>query len=118
MALTTVQDYIDAARFLLQDTVVTYRYGDADIVTALNLAVTELVRVRPDIYFVLLRTAAIPVYVTSALNDVVNVDVRHTMPVLYFMVGYTQLSDEEDVQDARAAALMTKFIAQVTTAGA
>jgi hypothetical protein len=114
MALETVEDYIDATRFLLQDTVVTYRYSDANIVRGLNLAITELVRLRPDLYFRLLRDEDPPVYSESQPDDEVDVDIKHTMPVLYFMVGHAQLSDEEDVQDQRAVALITKFTQQIT----
>jgi hypothetical protein len=117
MALSTVGDYVSSARFLLQDTVPTYRYSDADVVNGLNMAVAELVRLRPDLYFIAMRTGAVPSYVPAAPTDVVDVDNRYSMPILYFIVGYVQLSDEEDVQDQRAVALLGKFTAQVTGTG-
>ena len=51
MALDTVQDYVSAARVLLQDTVAPYRYSDADMIAELNLAILEAKRVRPDLFF-------------------------------------------------------------------
>jgi hypothetical protein len=117
MALSTVADYIDTARFQLQDTTVPYRYSDADIVGGLNLAIGEMVRVRPDLFFVQLRTS-ITSYTSAAPTDPVDINLRYQQPVIYFIVGYVQLSDEEDVQDQRAVALITKFTQQLTSAGA
>lgn len=115
MALSTVADYIDAARFQLQDETVPYRYSDEAIVRALNFAVTEMVRVRPDLFFVQLRTS-ITEYTASAPTDPVDINLRYHQPVIYFIVGHVQLSDEEDVQDQRAVALITKFQQQLTGA--
>ena len=39
--------------------------------------------------------------------------VQYQMSVVYYMLGFAQLQDNEDVQDSRAASLLTKFTAQL-----
>jgi hypothetical protein len=116
-ALSTVQDYIDAARFLLQDTTATYRYSDARIVEGLNLAVGELIRVRPDLMFKEIRADTVAYYNEASPSVAVSIPVPYAMPTLYFVVGYTQLSDVEDTQDQRSMALIAKYTAQLMSSG-
>jgi len=51
-------------------------------------------------------------------SDVVPLPVQFRMPVLYFMIGFVQLKDNEDTQDTRAAALLNKFVSQLLTVAA
>jgi hypothetical protein len=92
---------------LLQDTVVTYRYSDLELVAGLSLAVTEARRLRPDLFLESLDD--IPFY---SANDstAVDIDVQYRVAFLYYMVGHAQLRDEEDTTDARAGQLLTKFV--------
>ena len=116
MALDNVADYIRDARVLLQDQVTPYRYADFDLVNALNIAVTEAARIRPDLYFKLLRTGgSLPVYSTSSTGTAFAVDQRYKISFLYYIVGQAQLRDDENTQDARASGLMNKFVAQLTS---
>jgi hypothetical protein len=108
-ALDTVADYIAQARVLLQDTIETYRYSDAEIRAALNLGMTEARRIRPDMFIG--RLDAVPFYTAS---ETVDFDVQYRMALLYYIIGHVQLRDDEDTTDARAAALLTKFVAQLT----
>jgi hypothetical protein len=119
MALDNVGDYITSARTLLQDTSPDYRYSDADLVNALNIAITEAARVRPDLYFKLFRSgASLPSYSASNQSVTVAVDRRYKSAYLYYIVGQAQLRDDESTQDARASGLLQKFIAQLTTIAA
>jgi len=113
-ALDTVADYIHQARVLLQDTVETYRYSDAEILAALNFGLTEARRLRPDMFIG--RLDAVPFYTDDA--DAVDFDVQYRMALLYYIIGNVQLRDDEDTTDARAAALLTKFVAQLTQSNA
>ena len=45
----TVTHYVATARLLLQDEIAPYRYPDQTIIIALNVAMDELGRLRPDI---------------------------------------------------------------------
>lgn len=116
MALEDVGDYVDSARVLLQDTVTPYRYSDVELVAALNFGFAEVIRVRPDICFKLLRTT-LPDFVPASLSAVVEIDVRYRTALLYFVVGHAQLRDEEDVQGERAAALINAFVSRLVSPG-
>lgn len=129
MALNTVKDYVDRARGLLQDLVAPYRYSDAALMAGLSLAMSEIARVRPDIIVADRYNAGtyendqtVPfselVFDSVVPSDTVPVPVQNRMALVLFIVGYAQLHDNEDVEDARAAALLNKFIAQLLTVAA
>lgn len=112
MALDTVTDYVRETRVLLQDLVAPYRYSDAELVSALNLGILAARAKRADLF--LGRTTP-----SFAVNDAtpVTMDEQYRLPFVYFMVGHAQLRDEEDTQDSRAAAFLTKFTAMLLTVG-
>jgi hypothetical protein len=114
MALDTVADYVTEARTLLQDEVPTYRYADSDLIVALNLAIMTARRNRYDLF---MEVAAVPQFVAAdiAAGTAFAVDVQYRAAFLFFMVGYVQLRDEEDTQDARAGAFIGKFTQQLLT---
>lgn len=112
--LDTVQKYIDRSRELLQDTVTPYRYATADMVEALNLAVLEARRLRPDLMRTFFRAVdGLPEFSASSLSTLVNIDPQYRMSFVYYIVGHTQLRDQEDVSDSRAAAFLNKFTSQL-----
>lgn len=124
--LETVQDYVTQARVLLQDLVQPYRYDDASLVTALNLAFYEIARIRPDILIginITQRTvsqidtgdADVPNYDAAYLTDVVPLPAQYRVAALYYICGNAQLRDTEDVQDARASAFINRFTQQLLT---
>lgn len=114
MALDVVADYVTEARVLLQDTVETYRYANSELISALNLAIMTARRNRPDLF---MEVTAIPQFTAAdiAANTAFAMDVQYRVPFLFFMVGFAQLRDEEDTQDARSAAFLTKFTQQLMT---
>lgn len=112
-ALDTVQNYVDAARVLLQDTVATYRYSDLDLVSAMNMGILEARRLRPDLF--LGRFSAIPSYSSGTMSASVVFDNQYRVSLVYYMCGQAQLRDEEATQDGRAAVFLNKFLAQLQT---
>ena len=114
MALDTVTDYLRETRILLQDTVPTYRYADADLISALNLAIMTARRNRPDLF---MDVVTIPQFVVAdiATSKAFPMDVQYRVAFLFFMVGFAQLRDEEDTQDSRAVAFISKFTQQLMT---
>ena len=113
MALDTVQDYITTARVLLQDTVDSpYRYSNAELVVALNLAFLEVRRLRPDLVRAYL-TSNLPSFTTASLGASVPLDPAYRPAVLYYICGHAQLRDDENTQDARATVFLNKFTAQM-----
>ena len=109
--LSTVADYVAAARILLQDKVIPYRYPDADLVLALNLAMLDARRIRADLFVG--RSDDVPAYSESDTAEAVTFDQQYRGAVLYYIVGHAQLRDEEDTQDQRAAGFLAKFTAQM-----
>jgi hypothetical protein len=114
MALDTVGQYIDEARILLQDRVEEYRYSNAELINALNLGIMTARRLRPDLF---LEATTIPSFTSSdiASSTAFAMDVQYRSPFLFFMVGWAQLRDEEDTQDARSTALISRFTQQLVT---
>lgn len=96
--LTTVTSYVAAARSLLQDLIAPYRYSDADLLFALNLALLDVRRLRADVF---LAYATTPQYSTVDTTTV-TLDEQYRLSVVYFMCGYAQLYDDETSQDERA----------------
>ena len=108
--LLTVADYVDAARSLLQDTVnAPYRYPTADLVRALNMAMLEARKLRPDLF---ITNPTVPDYVNADVT-VVAMDQMYRVPVLEYIVGMAQLRDEEDTQDQRAAIFFGLFTSKM-----
>lgn len=116
-ALATVQDYVDRSRALLQDTAAPYRYSTEDLVAALNIAILEARRLRPDMFRAFFRSD-LPEYDDGALSASVEIDQQYRMSFVYYIVGHTQLRDEEDVTDARASEFLNKFTSQLLSIGA
>lgn len=82
-----------------------YRYSDNQLLTALNSAVMESQRLRPDLW---LRVTSLPSY-TVVDTTAVTIDSRYRMAFVYYMIGMAQLRDAEETEDSRAAAFLTTF---------
>lgn len=110
-ALTTVQDLIDDARTLLQDTIVPYRYDNASLLTALNVTVYDAVRVRADLFLADGTTTDISDPPTYTTVDTTTVDIEPPFRVafVYGICAHALLRDQEDIQDQRAAGFMALF---------
>lgn len=116
MALETVADYITEARALLLDETAPFRYPDVSIVSALNLAIGESFRIRPDLWLAYFELA-LPGYSAGTPGATVAIPAAFRMAFLYFIVGHCQLRDDEDVSDTRAGALVSKFSSSLLAVG-
>jgi hypothetical protein len=112
--LPTVNAYAGFARALLQDFVPPYRYSDGDMVIAISAGLAAAKLLRPDLF---IGQATIPAYDLPLDGTPVPMDTMYRMALVYYMVGYCQLRDEEDTQDARAAGFMNKFTAMLLKVG-
>lgn len=112
MALTTVANYITEVRALLQDTATPYRYSDDDIVRALNMAIGDARRVRPDM-FITYFEGSLPNYSSASPSVAVDIPEMYRMAFVYFIAGFMQLRDQEDTTDARASVMINKFTSQL-----
>jgi len=108
-ALTTVAEYVTAARILLQDTYgPNYRYPSLDIVQALNLGLIRARQLRADLF--ILTDGVVPFFAEET-DQPVPFDVMYREG---FIVGQIQLRDDEDTTDARSAAMKNAFITQLS----
>lgn len=135
---STVTAYVSSTRNRMQDRISPYRYTDAQIVDALNVAMEETQRIRPDIFLDLkyqqrlqpndLDDGFIAAYYT--VNDIafvgsdydlpngtlVPIPSRYNDPIIWYMGAHLQLLDVDDTQDQRGVAFMAKFMQRMTQA--
>lgn len=114
-ALDTVGQYLKECRILLQDQIVPYRYADAELVDAMNIALMEARRLRADLFLPLFE---VPFFTsTGTINTAatVTLDPMYRSSLVYYMVGRMQLRDDESTTDQRATAMLGKFTQQMLT---
>ena len=136
----TVTLYVAMARLNLQDMVAPYRYTDTTLLLALNVGLSELGRIRPDVYLDLkyqnpLRKGDVddgvpPTYTVADLvinsdgsynitsGALVPVPSKYSSTIDWFVNGWVQFTDVTDTQDARAQGFMAKFQSHLTTLSA
>lgn len=115
-AFYNLGDFIGQIRVLLQDTDNSsgqYRYSTESIVMNLNQGLLEMYRLRPDIFLELGFT--VPKFNSAELDIAFGIEQQYIPPLVYFVVGLTQVRDDEGTQDTRAAAFMQRFTAQLMT---
>lgn len=107
-------------RHILQDSVEPYRNSKALLVSTLNLALADVWRVRPDLFFGRYASGA-PEFDVTAPDTVETEDfplhVQWASPVISFMAGWIELSDDEFTTDGRSAILQQRFITTLTVGG-
>lgn len=112
--MSTIAEVVLSARYLLQDTAVPYRFSDARLVGTFNGALRETFRLRPDLF--LATSYVIPSYTEADLAalTVFPLEDQWYNAVVEFIVGYTELSDDEFTLDGRAASLLAAYKRQLT----
>jgi hypothetical protein len=114
-ALDTVGQYLEETRRLLQDEVIPYRYPDDDLVDALNIGLMEARRLRADLFLPLFDVPWVNPAGTIDTTTKITLDPMYRSSLVYYVVGRAQLRDDESTTDSRAAAMLTKFAAQLLT---
>lgn len=109
-ALDTIDDYIDDARILLQDTISPYRYDDPSLVIAMNVTLLEGRRLRPDLFVYNKLCGPTGVQTFQAKDGTkLFMEEQFRLAFLHGMVGHALERDQEDIQDQRAAAFLAIF---------
>lgn len=107
LSLNSVQGYVQDIRTLLLDRTKPYRYSDISVVAALNFALQEGSRVRPDLF---LRRGRIRLQQFEDVSgEQVDIEQPFRLAFVYGTAAHVLLRDEEDVQDDRANTFLTKF---------
>lgn len=120
---STVGGYLRDVRTLLQDRHEPYRYSTRSLVSALNITLLEVRRVRPDLLLDYLD--ATPQYYAAgdtgdqsedeidAEDDLwdafVPMEEQFRAALVHGVAGHAQMRDQEDIQDARASDFMRVF---------
>lgn len=110
--LDTVEDYVAAARRLLQDKRQPYRYTDDAIVDALNNALGEAKRLRAD--FFVRMDGRVPHFTADSEGAYVPIERQFRLGFVHGIVWQVYEQDQEDVNDERAATYMASFQAVLT----
>lgn len=98
--LESVSDYVQDARTLLLDRIAPYRYDDTSLLVALNLALLDGRRIRPDL-FVYRHGNHVPSY-SQVDGQRVPIEEQFRKAFVYGMVSHALARDQEDVQDQRS----------------
>lgn len=114
--LSTVGDLLDQIRVLLQDVdnrSGEYRYSTDSIMLCLNQGMSDLYRIRPDIFLAL--QFIIPTYNSSQLEVLLGIEEQYISPLVFYVVGLVQARDDEQTQDVRAGTFLKTFKEAVLT---
>lgn len=109
----TYQNAIDEAREILQDTEEPFRYSETVTLNILNRALQEVGRIRPDAYWDTFSGEDIVVPEVSDTSDLFPLAMQFYLPIVSFIVAWSEVLDDEYTQDSRAAMLIQQFKTQV-----
>ena len=112
----TYQNAIDEAREILQDTDEDdYRFSTPKLLNILNRALQEIGRIRPDAYWTTFADddIVVPEVTTSTLTNTFPRPMQFFLPVVSFIVAWTEVTEDEFTQDGRAGMLLAQFKTQV-----
>ncbi len=114
MALDTVTDYLAQARALLQDKTYPVRYPDSDLIDALNLALLEARKLRPDLFLgTVPGTLTTPSIGGTNPDPMSAIDEQYRVPLLLYVVGHALERDEEDGSEQRAMRYKSQFVGKM-----
>jgi hypothetical protein len=104
----SVQDYITDVRTVILDKIPPFRYDDDSLLRALNIALLEASRLRPDFFPRYRYHARVPQF-DAVSGDMVPIEQQFRMGFIFGICAHALLRDEEDVQDARANNFLERF---------
>lgn len=104
--MATYNDILSRAREILQDADAV-RYPDVQAVEALNIALIEIYRLRPDA-FVNSYTTPVPTITTAALGNALDVHQSFEPPLVFMVTAWLELRDAEHVEQGRALGLLNR----------
>lgn len=110
--LATVADYVTDARTLLQDVIQPYRYDDPSLLVALNIALLEGRRLRPDL-FVYTYGRHVPSFGVVDTTEI-EIEEQFRQGFVFGMCAHALARDQEDVEDQRSNAFMQVFTTVLT----
>ena len=119
----TYQDVITEARVLLQDTDDdSYRHSNTNLIAIYNRGLQAIARVRPDACYDLYvnNSLEVPELVETAPDssqtiwtDTFGLEMQFFNPLLSYIVGVAELTDDEYTEDGRAVMMLQSFKMEV-----
>lgn len=122
-----VSDCITQTRVFLQDVISPNRYTDDQVVAALNSAMFEISRLRPDIFLDMKYQKSIAcdgssygdmipqLFDASKVNQTIPLPSLYWPALIWYVSGYLQSYDVEDTQDQRAQTFIGKLASRLMT---
>jgi hypothetical protein len=107
--LNTVADYMADARVQLQDIIPDFRYNEASMLTALNVALLEARRIKPELFVYNWEVGGQVQSFTEVDDTYVDIEPQFRLAILHGLIGHALERDQEDVQDTRATAFLALF---------
>ncbi len=110
--MKTYQTLISEARELLQDTNAdAYRWEDSTYINLLNRGLQELARLRPDAFWDTFATEniVVPEVTDATLGTQFPLDGIFYPPLVHYVTGAAELTDDEFTTDGRAGTLLSAF---------
>jgi hypothetical protein len=107
--LNTVADYMADARVQLQDLIPDYRYDETSMLTALNVALLEARRIKPELFVYNFAFGGQVQSFTEVDETYVDIEPQFRLAILHGLIGHALERDQEDVQDTRATAFLALF---------
>ena len=107
--LNTVADYVSDARTLLQDLIPDYRYDDASMLVAINAALLEARRIKPELFVYNFEAGGQVQSFQEVDETYVDIEPQFRLAILHGLIGHALERDQEDVQDTRATAFLALF---------
>lgn len=105
----SVADYIDDARTILQDLIEPFRYDDDSLLTALNVAMTEARRIKPELFVYNFENNGQVQAFLEVDDTYVAIETQFRLAIAHGIVGHALERDQEDYQDQRATAFLALF---------
>lgn len=121
----TYEDVVTEARVLLQDTdSSSYRFSNTVLLAIYNRALQALARIRPDACYDLFtdNSLSVPELVESApgagqtaWTDAFGLEMQFFNPLVHYVVGMAEVTDDEYTEDGRAQMLLSQFKASIVS---
>lgn len=105
----TVADYVADARTILQDLIPDYRYHEPSLLTALNAAMLEARRIKPELFVYNLEVDGQVQSFKVVDETYVEIEPQFRLAIVHGLVGHALERDQEDYQDQRATAFLALF---------
>lgn len=111
----TYATLLTEAREVLQDTQEPYRYSDDLLINKLNRGLQAMARIRPDAFWDTFTETdiVVPEVTLVTIDTTFPLQMQFYNPLVYYVVAWAEVVDDEFTNDGRAATLIASFKAEL-----